>query len=224
MADTGIQANDFDGGSSNTGNDSFFVGGSAGFALDPLSGTTGGFEIEYINIAQKSEDLERIQATFKRFNDPTELRFIKESFDVVKQDKTLDILNVVDFFHPLQSFSDYQKQTMVLAPRTSANLDPSSFTNTNGEVSMIIARAHYLPETPQESKVLFWDYKASERNLMGELLILTGAIKEGYNWRGWDVDPFSTYGHTGDANSALGGFIFTNPTDYDVNLIVITAN
>lgn len=224
MADNNIDINDFDGGSSNTGNDTFFVGGSAGFALDPLAGSTGGFNTEYINIAQQVDDLARIEATFKRFNDPTELRFIKESFDVVKQDKTLDILNVVDFFHPLQSFSDYQKQTMVIAPRASANLDPSSFVNTNGEVSMIIARAYYLPETPDESKILFWDYKGTERNIMGELMILTGAIKEGYNWRGWDVDPFSTYGHTGNANSALGGFIFTNPTDYNVKLTVITAN
>ena len=83
---------------------------------------------------------------------------------------------------------------------------------------------YYLPETPSESKILFWDYKGAERNIMGELMILTGAIKEGYNWKGWDVDPFSTYGHTGNANSALGGFIFTNPTDYSVKLTVITAN
>ena len=55
-------------------------------------------------------------------------------------------------------------------------------------------------------------------------MILTGAVKNGSQWRGWDVDPFSTYGHTGSANNANGGFIFTNPTDYNVKLTVIAAN
>ena len=55
-------------------------------------------------------------------------------------------------------------------------------------------------------------------------MVLTGAIKNGSQWKGWDVDPFSTYGHTGNANSYNGGFIFTNPTDYNVKLIVIAAN
>jgi len=55
-------------------------------------------------------------------------------------------------------------------------------------------------------------------------MVLTGAVKNGSQWRGWDVDPFSTYGHTGNANSSDGGFIFTNPTDYNVKLTVIAAN
>ena len=113
---------------------------------------------------------------------------------------------------------------MIIGPRSSANLDPGSFYGTTGEVSMLIARAHYLPETTEDQKVLFWDYKANERNIMGEIMVLTGAIKNGSQWRGWDVDPFSTYGHTGNANSYNGGFIFTNPTDYNVKLIVIAAN
>ena len=89
---------------------------------------------------------------------------------------------------------------------------------------MLIARAHYLPETTEDQKVLFWDYKANERNIMGEIMVLTGAIKNGSQCKGWDVDPFSTYGHTGNDNSYNGGFIFTNPTDYNVKLIVIAAN
>ena len=224
MADSEILNTDnFDGGSSLQTGETLVVGGSAGFAITP-SGSTAGFEIEYLNIARQLDELEIIEATFQRFNDPNEIEFIKESFDVVHQSKTLDTLNVVDFFHPLQSFSNYQKQTFVILPRTSANLDPSSFTSTNGEVSMLIARANYLPGTPREEKVIFWDYKGSQRNIMGEVMILTGAIKEDIPWKGWDVDPFSTYGHTGPANSANGGFIFTNPTDSEVQLTVITAN
>ena len=69
---------------------------------------------------------------------------------------------------------------------------------------MLIARAYYLPETPDDQKVLFWDYKANERNIMGEIMVLTGAVKNGAQWRGWDVDHFSTYGHTGNANRSDG--------------------
>ena len=209
MADSEILNTDnFDGGSSLQTGETLVVGGSAGFAITP-TGSTAGFKIEYLNIAKQLDELEIIEATFNRFNDPNEIEFIKESFDVVYQDKTLDTLNVVDFFHPLQSFS---------------NLDPSSFTSTNGEVSMLIARANYLPGTPREEKVIFWDYRGSQRNIMGEIMVLTGAIKEDLPWKGWDVDPFSTYGHTGPANSANGGFIFTNPTNSEVQLTVITAN
>ena len=87
-----------------------------------------------------------------------------------------------------------------------------------------MARAFYLPETPIDEKILFWDYKGSGRNLMGQFMVLTGAIKENSIWKGWDLDPFSTYGHTGPADSANGGFIFTNPTDRNVKLTIITAN
>ncbi len=222
MADN--QDNNFYGGSASETGSEFFVGGSAAYPLDPLGGATGGFETRYTNIAEVTRDLERIEATFKRFNDPVELEFTKESFTVTQQSQTLNSIDLVDFFHPLQSFSEYQKVSMIIGPRASANLDPGSFYGTTGEVSMLIAKAEYLPETPEDQKVLFWDYKASERNIMGEIMILTGAVKNGSQWRGWDVDPFSTYGHTGNANSANGGFIFTNPTDYNVKLTVIAAN
>lgn len=224
MADSETLNNDnFEGGNSLQTGQTSIIGGDSTFAIVP-AGATAGFDIIYQNIAKTIPELEIIEATFQRFNDPNEVEFIKESFEVVYQDKTLDKLDVVDFFHPLQSFSNYQKQTFVISPRASANLDPSSFTSTNGEVSMIIAKAEYLPGTPIEKKVIFWDYKGNQRNVMGEIMILTGAIKEDASWRGWDVDPFSTYGHTGPANSANGGFIFTNPTDSEVQLTVITAN
>ena len=222
MADN--QDNNFYGGSASAPGPEFFTGGSAGYPLDPLGGSTGGFETKYTNIAEVTRDLERVEATFKRFNDPIEIEFIKESFRVNQQSQTLNSLDLVDFFHPLQDFSEFQKVSMIIGPRSSANLDPGSFYGTTGEVSMLIARANYLPETPEDQKILFWDYKANERNIMGEIMILTGAIKDGSQWRGWDVDPFSTYGHTGNANNANGGFTFTNPTDYNVKLTVIAAN
>lgn len=222
MADN--QNNDFYGGSASEIGSELFVGGSAAYPLDPLGGSTGGFETRYTNIAEITQDLERVEATFKRFNDPTEVKFIKESFRVIQQSQTLNYLDLVDFFHPLQDFSEFQKVSMIIGPRSSANLDPGSFYGTTGEVSMLIARAFYLPETTEDEKILFWDYKANERNIMGEFMVLTGAVKDGSQWRGWDVDPFSTYGHTGNANSSNGGFIFTNPTDYNVKLTVIVAN
>lgn len=224
MTDTEtLNADNFDGGSSEQTGETSIIGGNSEFAISP-SGATAEFDIKYTNIAETYPQLELIEATFKRFNDPNEIEFIKESFEVVYQDKTLDKLDVMDFFHPLQSFSNYQKQTFVILPKTSANLDPASFSDTNGEVSFLIAKAEYLPGISIEEKVLFWDYKGNQRNIMGEIMILTGAIKESLPWKGWDVDPFSTYGHTGPANSANGGFIFTNPTDSEIQLTVITAN
>ncbi len=225
MSDTENQNIDnFDGGSASSTGSIEFIGGSSEFATDPLGGATAGFDTLYTNMALIDGDLDRIKATFNRFNDPSEIRFIKESFTVTKQSQTLNKLDLIDFFHPLQDFSEYQKQSMVIGPRSSVNIDTGSFYGTTGEVSMFIAKANYLPETDENDRVLFWDYKANVRNIMGSIMILTGAVKDGSQWRGWDMDPFSTYGHTGNANSSQGGFIFTNPTDYSVNLTVIAAN
>jgi hypothetical protein len=214
----------FDGGSAASSGPIEFIGGSSEFATDPLGGATAGFDTLYTNIALTYSDIDRVKATFERFNDPSEIRFIKEALTVTKQSQTLNKLDLVDFFHPLQDFSEYQKQSMIIGPRSSVNIDAGSFYGTTGEVSMFIAKANYLPEAEDNDRILFWDYKANVRNIMGSIMILTGAVKDGSQWRGWDMDPFSTYGHTGNANSSQGGFIFTNPTDYSVNLTVIAAN
>jgi hypothetical protein len=215
------QIPNFDGGTSvGTGND--FTGGDSTYPFAPIGQTGGEFLTNYTNVAKTKADFPRINATFRDFNEPAKVRFIDQSLKVTQQADTLDFLNLVEFFHPLQSFSEYEKQTFVIAPTTSVNFDSSSFSTTNGEVSMIIARAYYLPESTQRN--LFWDYKGAERNLMGQFMVLTGAVKEGYPWNGWDLDPFSTYGHTGPANIAEGGLTFTNPTDMNVKLTIIVAS
>lgn len=225
MADQDISNNlNFDGGASTSNGSEYFFGGSSGYPLSPMEGASGGFVTRYTNIAQKIQDLARVQATFTRFNQQPDLRFIKESFRVVQKADTLDFLDLASFFHPLQSFSGFQKQTFSIGPENTINLDPGSFDSTLGEASMIMARAYYLPETGADQKLLFWDYKGQSRNTMGEFMVLTGAIKDGYNWHGWDLDPFSTYGHTGGANISNGGISFTNPTSSVVKLVVITAN
>lgn len=220
--------NNYDGGSSTSPITGEISGGVSNSQIGPnqppVNGATGSFKTTYKNIALELDQFKSIEATFQRFNEPVGVKFIKESFDVVYQSQVLDFLDVVDFFHPLQSFSNYQKQTIIINPTTSFNLDPGSFSETNGEISMLIARAEYLPEADDTDKVLFWDYLGSQRNLMGEFMVLTGAIKNGSNWKGWDIDPFSTYNHSGPLNSANGGFIFTNPTTLTVKLTIIIAN
>lgn len=201
-------------------------GGDSDFVLNPMgtTGSTGGFVTEYRNIALTRSQFRSIEATFQRFNNPTQLKFIRESLRVIQGAETYDTLDLKSFFHPLQNFSNYQKQTIVIYPETSFTLDPGSFSATNGEISLLIAKAEYLPESEEVEQVLFWDYKANERNIMGKLLVLTGAIKRGSSWRGWDVDPYPSSNNTGIPNGASGGFIFTNPTTKAVKLTIITAN
>lgn len=220
---------DFDGGGSiQTPQVNNFPGGSSEYQLMPnpsASGGTGGqFLTKYTNLAMDRPDLERVEATFKRFNDPTTIQFVKESFDVINHSETLDFINLANFFHPIQTFSDFQKQTFVIGPEASVNLDPGSFDTTKGEISMLFARAYYLPETSPAEQILFWDYKASNRNAMGQFMVLTGAVKDGYNWFGWDINPFSDWQMNVPANGASGGIVFTNPTPYPVKLSVIISS
>jgi len=215
---------DYDGGTS-SGGGSDFSGGSSFYPSSPIQGASGGtFTTRYKNVALTRDQFALINATFRDFNDPSELRFIGDSLRVTKKADTLDFLNLAEFFHPLQDFSDYQKQTFVISPRTTVNLDPAGFPNTNGEVSMIIARDYYLPESDKDQRIIFWEYEGSGRNPMGQFMVLTGAVKNGYSWQGWDLNPFSTVDNSDPANISMGGIFFTNPGDMDVKITIITAN
>jgi hypothetical protein len=224
VADQDIASYNFDGGSAFSDGGNQIAGGSAGYPLNPMSGTTGGFDTLYTNLAINRDSLLRIEATFREFNEKPELRFVKESLVVTQKADTLDYLDIASFFHPLQDFSDFQKQTFTIGPLNSVNIDPGSFEGTLGEASMIVARAYYLPESKADERILFWDYKGNSRNIMGKFMVLTGAIKKDLHWKGWDLDPFSTYGHTGPANIGNGGLSFSNPTSKTVKLTIITAN
>jgi hypothetical protein len=224
VADQDIASYNFDGGSAFSDGGNQIAGGSAGYPLNPMSGTTGGFATLYTNLAINRDSLLRIEATFREFNEKPELRFVKESLVVTQKADTLDYLDIASFFHPLQDFSDFQKQTFTIGPLNSVNIDPGSFEGTLGEASMIVARAYYLPESKADERILFWDYKGNSRNIMGKFMVLTGAIKKDLHWKGWDLDPFSTYGHTGPANIGNGGLSFSNPTSKTVKLTIITAN
>jgi hypothetical protein len=192
VADQDITDYNFDGGSALSSGGDELAGGPAGYALNPMQGASGGFDTVYTNIAVTRETLPRIEATFTEFNEKPELRFIKESFVVTQKAATVDYLDVANFFHPLQNFSDFQKQTFTIGSLNSVNIDPGSFEGTLGEASMIVAMAYYLPEAKADEKMIFWDYKGETRNVMGKFMILTGAIKEDAHWKGWDLDPFST--------------------------------
>ena len=200
-------------------------GGDSTYPLPPQSsGSTGGFFTNYTNVAQLDRDLRRVNATFRRFNDKPKTKFIKDYYSVIRKEETMDKVSLSDFFHPLQSFSEYQKQTFVIDPLTSINLDPSSFALTEGEVSLIVAKAEYLPEAESNEKILFWDYANTPRKIMRSIMILSGAVKNGSLWRGWDIDPFSDYAHTSPPDINSGGITFTNPTQKNVKLTVLIAN
>jgi hypothetical protein len=213
-----------DGGSSSN-NGSEVLGGNSQYPLAPqASGSTGGFLTNYTNVAKVKNDLKRINATFTRFNDQPKVKFIKEYYSVIRKDETMDKVSLSEFFHPLQSFSEYQKQTIVIDPLTSINLDPSSFSSTEGEISLLVVKAEYLPDAEDTEKMIFWDYGNTPRKIMGSIMILSGAIKNGSTWHGWDVNPFDTYNHTDQPDINNGGITFTNPTSKTVKLTVLTTN
>jgi hypothetical protein len=199
------------------------AGGDSGYYMS--NGSTGGFSTEYTNVAQTYTDLRRINATFRRFNDPSNVRFVKEYFCITNKENTLDKILLSEFFHPLQSFSEYQKQTVILDPLTTINLDPSSFYSTGGEVSLILVKAEYLPEAESNERIIFWDYGNAPRKIMGSIMVLSGSVKNGSAWHGWDVNPFESYEESFDLPTIEGGGIsFNNPTKKKVKLIILTAS
>jgi len=183
------------------------------------------FTAKYTNVARTREKLALIDWTFKYKNQPAVFRYFKSAFNVCLQSNVMDTLSLASFFHPFLSFSSYQKQTFVIDPDTSIDVDTGNFANTLNEVSFILARAYYLPTQKGAARVLFWDYDGNTRYPMGEMMVLTGAVKDDQYWKGWNISSFSNVGHTGPvSNPSLGGITFTNPTESPVKLVVITAN
>ena len=89
----------------------------------PPGGATATFFVDYAIIAVNKTALRRVNLTFADFNDPHNVRFYNTAINVSWQKYTEETLNLVSFFHPLQSFSNYQKQTFNIAPLSSINFD-----------------------------------------------------------------------------------------------------
>ena len=187
------------------------------------SGHSGPFETEYTLIASTAGSLKRVNLTFCNYNDPHEARIFNSSLNVIKQADTMEKLDLVDFFYPVQDFSGYQKQTFVIGTESSINLDPGDFDTTLGEVGLLMATAEYNAEATEDQEILYWHYKGIERYVMGKFMVLTGQVKNGYTWKGWEVHPdvSEQVGYTG---AATGGFVFSNPTEYPVKLTILTAS
>lgn len=212
--------NNYDGGNAYNEQTLLVVGDGNSTQILPPGGSAE-FLVDYAIIAVNKTALRRVNLTFSDFNDPHNVRFYNTSINVAWQKYTEETLNLVSFFHPIQSYTNYQKQTFNLAPLSSINFDVGNFDETFGEVSLLMAQAEYLPhltETPYN--VLYWNYKNSPRYEMKELMVLTGAVKTTSNWYGWQVDPSLEP----DYDGLTPGFIFTNPTNYTVRLTILTAN
>lgn len=217
----GLTGYNYDGG--NSSNDQTIMMVSDGDSTSVLPpGGSAEFVVDYAIIAVNKTALRRVNLTFANFNDPHNVRFYNTAVNVTWQKYTEETLNLVSFFHPIQSFSNYQKQTFNLAARSSINFDVGNFDETFGEVSLLMAQAEYLPHlTADPFNVVYWNYKNSPRYAMGQFMVLTGAVKtNGAPWQGWQVDPSVDP----DYDGITPGFVFTNPTDYTVRLSILTAN
>lgn len=203
------------GGTGSTGWGSAFGEGDSISGLNP--GQTGAFQTRYTLIANSPGSLKRVNLTFSNFNDPHEMRVFNSSLNVVHQAETNEKLDLSKFFYPVQSFSAYQKQTFVIPSDSSVNLDSGDFDTTEGEVGLIVAKADYYADATADQEILYWQYNGEERYVMGKFMILSGQVKNGYSWKGWDVTPEETGGST-------GGFVFSNPTEYSVKLTILTAS
>lgn len=212
-----------------------FYGGNAGYPTTGSSfvgegsstpGTTSGYyegwTTQYTLLATTPSALRRVGLTFSDFNDPREVRFFTASMNVVWQAETEIKLSLIDFFHPLQSFSSYQSQTFTLAPFTSIYMDPGDFEQTHGEVSLLVAKADYYADATEEQNFLYWQYGGEERYVMNEFMVLTGAVKNGSSWKGWSTEQYPTV--EGLTGGETGGFVFSNPTEYKVKLTILAAN
>jgi hypothetical protein len=187
------------------------------------TGQTGPFNTQYTLIANNEGSLRRVNLTFSNYNDPHEVRLFQTSLNVAYQANVEEKLDLGEFFHPLQSFSSYQRQTFVISPDTSVNLDPGEYDTTLGEVSLLLAKADYYADATKDQRLLYWHYNGGRRYIMSEMMMLTGQVKPDASWKGWQTLPNidEQVGYTG---AATGGFVFSNPTEYPIQLTILTAS
>lgn len=209
----------YDGGDAYNSSSLLVSDGNSTSILPP--GASAEFLVDYAIIAPNETALRRVNLTFANFNDPHNVRFYNTAINVSWQKNTEETLNLVSFFQPIQSFSNYQKQTFNLAPLSSINFDIGNFDETFGEVSLLMAQAEFLPHLVADPEnILYWNYKNSPRYIMGQFMVLSGAVKTSSNWYGWQVDPSLEPGYDG----ITPGFVFTNPTNFPVRLTILTTN
>ncbi len=187
------------------------------------TGQTGPFSTEYTLIANTPGSLRRVNLTFSNYNDPHEVRLFQSSLNVTYQASVDEKLDLAEFFHPLQSFSGYQRQTFVISPDTSINLDPGEYDTTFGEVSLLLAKADYYADAEEDQRLLYWHYNSGRRYIMSEMMMLTGQVKPEASWKGWQTLP-DIDEQVGFTGAATGGFVFSNPTEYPVKLTILTAS
>lgn len=209
----------YDGGSSMDSSAIVISGSNSDYVMTP--GGSSDFKIDYTLIAKDKSGLRSLGLTLRDYNDPREVRFYNTAINVAWQDVTEESVDLRYFFHPLQEFSSYLTQTFSIAPLTSFNLDYGSFELTNGEVSLLMTQAEYMPQATDDERILYWNYKGSPRYVMGDFMTLSGAVKEGTIWRGWEIDPFV---EPLNAFVNQGGIVFTNPSNYTVKIKTLIAN
>lgn len=187
------------------------------YATGPVNpgGSGSEFLVDYTITAKNIKDLDRVKLTLSDANESRSIRFFQDGYNITWKQDIEDRIDLSGFFHPLQDFSGYQKQTFVIEPKSYIYLDPGYFSETNGNIGFLFARAYYLPkDNDTDQHVLYWNYgptgsiDSPETYIMGELLCLSGTTVEDGVGKGWNSE----------------GFHFTNPTDKNVKLKIITAN
>ena len=144
---------------------------------------------------------------------------IKDGSNVLNQISLCDIkLESLGLGDNLQNIGcgGFVSKKIILKSKENYILTASEISQSHGGVQMIVVKVKYPKEQPPEDRYLIWKYKEEgeeEGYPLGEFMVLTGKTKFDSLWQGWDLN-----------SSSLGGILFSNPSNYDVNIEIFVFN
>lgn len=127
------------------------------------------------------------------------------------------------------------KKNVLINSQSTFTLTASEIGQAQGEVQMVVVKANYQKNHPENERLIYWEYKGNVYPL-NKLMILTGRTQAEIAWHGWDLGYYSNnppiplfspniFPNISSPNLSFGGIMFSNQnTNYNVELEIFIFN
>jgi len=163
------------------------------------------------------------------------------NLDIKEGSNVLSTISLCDF--KLESLGSSElggcggslKKNITLNASSTYILTASEIGQAQGEVQMIVVKAKYQKNHPEEDRLVYWEYKGNTYPIHN-LMILTGRTQAETPWQGWDLGYYSntppspvfsphTYPPIASPDLSFGGIMFSNPSNtYNTELEIFVFN
>lgn len=156
------------------------------------------------------------------------------NLDIKEGSNVLSTISLCDFKLEALECGGSLKKNIIIKGNKNYTLTAPEIGQQQGEVQMIVVKVKYDKKQDPEDRYITWEYKGNVYPL-NTLMILTGRTKSEEPWQGWDLSYYSNnppspsfspqiYPPVSSPDPTLGGILFSNPSNYEVQLEIFIFN